>query len=61
MTDRRTYFFLGAALLIALVRPLVPQYRWVTIAVLATYLALAALFGAADISARRTAKRNGHV
>lgn len=60
MTDRRTYFFLGSAIAVAAVRPLVPQYRWATMAVVAVYLILAALFGAADISARRTARRNGH-
>ena len=60
MTDRRTYFFLGAALAVALVQPLVPQYRWITVTVIAIYLVFAALFAAADFSAKRSAKRNGH-
>lgn len=61
MTDRRTYFFLGAALAVAAVQPLVPQYRWVTLSVVVIYLVFAALFATADFSARRAAKRNGHV
>lgn len=61
MTDRRTYFFLASALAVALVQPLVPQYRWATMSVVVIYLLFALLFGAADFSARRTARRNGHL
>ncbi|HJQ76497.1 MAG TPA: hypothetical protein VJ948_04455 [Acidimicrobiia bacterium] len=61
MTDRRTYFFLGAALAVAAVQSLVPQYRWVTMTLVALYLLFAVLFAAADISARRAARRNGHL
>lgn len=61
MTDRRTYFFLGAALLVGAVQPLVPQYRWATISMVVIYLVFAVLFAAADISAKHTAKRNGHL
>ncbi|HWB88152.1 MAG TPA: hypothetical protein VG872_02980 [Acidimicrobiia bacterium] len=61
MIDRRTYFFLGAALAVAAVQPLVPQFRWATLTVVAVYLVFAGLFAAADISARRAARRNGHL
>jgi hypothetical protein len=60
MTDRRTYFFLGAALLIVLVQPLIPQYRWATLSVAGLYLVFAVLFAMSNISARRAARRNGH-
>jgi hypothetical protein len=43
------------------VGPLIPQYRWATISVAVIYLAFAVLFATADISARRAAKRNGHL
>jgi hypothetical protein len=60
VTDRRTYFFLGAALAVALVQPLVPQYRWLTLSVIVIYLVFAGLFAAADYSTKRSAKRNGY-
>lgn len=61
MTDRRTYFFLGAAVAVALVQPLVPQYRTVTLFVVCLYLLFAVLFATADIAAKRAARRNGHL
>lgn len=61
MTDRRVYFFLVAAVAVALVQPLVPQYRLVTLSVVAIYLIFAALFAAANLSAKRAARRNGHL
>lgn len=61
MTDRRVYFFLGAAVAVAAVQPLVPQYRWVTLSVVGIYLVFAGLFAAADLSAKREARRNGHL
>ncbi len=61
MTDRRIYFFLGAAVAVALVQPLVPQYRLVTLSVVVLYLLFAVVFAAADISGKRTARRNGHI
>jgi hypothetical protein len=61
MTDRRTYFFLGAALMVGVVQPLVPQFRWAILAIVVVYLLFAILFAAADISAKHAAKRNGHL
>lgn len=61
MTDRRTYFFLGAGLIVLAIRPMIPQYRWATLSVAVIYLVLAFLFAAANITAKRTAKRNGHL
>ncbi len=61
MTDRRTYFFLGAAGAVFLIEPLVPQYRWAIFLVTVIYLAFAVLFASASISANRTARRNGHL
>jgi hypothetical protein len=61
MTDRRTYFFLGAAGAVFLIEPMVPEYRWAIISVAVIYLAFAVLFASASISAKRTARRNGHL
>ena len=61
MTDRRVYFFLVAALVVALVQPLVPQYRWLTLAVAVIYLTFALAFALASLSASRHARRNGHL
>lgn len=61
MTDRRAYFFLGAAVAVLLVRPLVPQFRWVTLAVAFIYLVFALAFATANLAARRQAIRNGHL
>lgn len=59
MTDRRTYFFLAAALLAAAVHTVIPdQFRWVSATVTIIYLVFAALFAAASVSADRTARRN---
>jgi hypothetical protein len=57
--DRRVYFFLGAALVVFLVQPLVPQYRWLTLIVTVIYLLFALGFGLASISADKHARRNG--
>jgi uncharacterized membrane protein YqjE len=57
--DRRVYFFLVAAVVVLLVQPLVPQYRWLTLAVTVVYLLFALGFGLASISADRHARRNG--
>ncbi|MGH8913966.1 MAG: hypothetical protein ACRDZM_05545 [Acidimicrobiia bacterium] len=61
MTDRRTYFFLGAGLIVLVIQPIIPQYRWATISVAIIYLAFAILFATASISAKRAAKKNGHL
>lgn len=61
MTDRRVYFFLGAGLAVFAVQPMVPQYRWAIIVVSLIYLLFAILYATADISAKRAAKRNGHI
>ncbi len=61
MTDRRSYFFLGAGLTVFAIEPLIPQYRWATLSVAALYLLFAVLFATASISAKRTARRNGHL
>jgi uncharacterized membrane protein YqjE len=61
MTDRRAYFFLASALAVILIQPLVPQYRWVTLSVALIYLVFALLFATANLSARREARRNGHI
>jgi len=61
MSDRRAYFFSGAGLAVLAVGPLIPQYRWATISVAVIYLAFTVLFATADISAKRAAKRNGHL
>jgi thiol:disulfide interchange protein len=61
MTDRRAYFFLASALAVILIQPLVPQYRWVTLSVALIYLLFALLFATANLSARREARRNGHI
>jgi hypothetical protein len=47
--------------MVGLVQPLVPQFRWATIAIVVIYLLFAVLFAAADISAKHAAKRNGHL
>ena len=60
MTDRRVYFFRVAALVVSLVQPLVPQYRWLTMAVVVVYLVFALAFALASLSASRHARRNGH-
>ncbi|MGQ0848133.1 MAG: hypothetical protein ACT4OP_03300 [Actinomycetota bacterium] len=61
MTDRRAYFFLGTAVAVAATYPLIPnEFRWASAAVAAIYLALAALFAAANLSANRIARKNGH-
>jgi hypothetical protein len=59
--DRRVYFFLVAALVVLLVQPLVPQYRWLTLTVTVVYLLFALGFGLASIAADNHAKRNGHL
>lgn len=60
MTDRRAYFFLGAALVVAATYPLIPpSLNWTALALAMTYLVFAALFAAASISSKRNAKRNG--
>lgn len=61
MKDRRVYFFLVAALLVFLVQPLVPQFRWLTLTVTGIYLLFALGFGMASISADKHARRNGHL
>ena len=61
MKDRRVYFFLVAALVVFLVQPLVPQFRWLILAVTLIYLLFALGFGLASISANNHAKRNGHL
>lgn len=61
MTDRRTYFFLGAGILVLMIEPLIPQYGWLTMVTGVVYLALAALFGGVSIAQNRAARRNGHV
>ena len=61
MTDRRVYFFLVAALLVLLMQPLVPQYRWLTLAVAGIYLLFALAFALASLSATRLAKKNGRL
>lgn len=61
MTDRRAYFFLGAALAVFLIQPLVPQFRWLTMSVAFIYLVFALMFAAANLSARNAARRNGHI
>lgn len=58
MTDRRIYFFLGAALAVAAVQPIVPQYRWATISVAVLYLVFAATYAAASFSARHATRRD---
>lgn len=61
MTDRRTYFFLGAGLVVLIVQPIVPQYRWATVTVAILYLVFAVLFATASISAKRAAEKNGKI
>ena len=61
MTDRRAYFFLAAGLAVVLIQPLVPQFWWLTMSVAFIYLAFALLFATANLSARREARRNGHL
>ena len=61
MTDRRVYFFLVAALIVFLVQPLVPQFRWLTLTVTVIYLLFALAFALASLSADRHARRNGHL
>lgn len=61
MTDRRAYFFLLAALAVVAVTPLVPEFRWATLSVTILYLAFALLFATANLSAKHTARRNGHL
>ena len=61
MTDRRAYFSLGAGLAVLAVQPMVPQYRWATLSIAFIYLAFAVLFTVASISAKRTARRKGHL
>jgi Ca2+/Na+ antiporter len=61
MTDRRVYFFLAAALVVALVQPLVPQFRWLTLTVIVVYLSFALAFALSSMSASRHARRNGHL
>jgi hypothetical protein len=61
MTDRRVYFFLAAAIVVFLVQPLVPQYRWLTLTVTAVYLLFALAFALASLSTSRRAKVNGHL
>jgi hypothetical protein len=56
--DRRVYFFLIAALVVFLVQPLVPQYRWLTLTVTGIYLLFALAFALASISADNHAKKN---
>lgn len=53
MTDRRTYFFLAAGLAVLLIQPIVPEYRWLTMTVAILYFVFAALFTAANLSARQ--------
>jgi hypothetical protein len=60
MTDRRVYFFVGAGVIVLAMQPMVPAYGWLTSLLALIYLAFAVLFAAADISAKRAAKRNGH-
>ncbi len=61
MTDRRVYFFLGAALVVVAIYPITPaQYRWVAVSVAVTYVVFAVLFALSSISADRAARRNGH-
>jgi hypothetical protein len=61
MTDRRTYFFLAAGLAVLAIQPLVPQFRWATLAVAIVYILFAIAFAVANVSAKRTARRNGHI
>ena len=61
MTDRRVYFSLGAGLIVLMIQPVIPQYRWAIIAVAVVYLAFAVLFALANLSAKREAERNGHL
>ncbi len=54
MRDRRVYFFLGAAVLVAALYPFTPtQYRWLTATVAVTYVVFALTFGAAAVSTER--------
>jgi thiol:disulfide interchange protein len=59
--DRRVYFFLVAAVVVFLVQPLVPQFRWLTLTVTVIYLLFALAFALASIAADNHAKRNGHL
>jgi len=59
MTDRRTYFFLGAAVAVLGVQPLIPELRWATLSLAVTYLIFAALFAWADFAARRASANRG--
>ncbi|MET0830820.1 MAG: hypothetical protein ABWY62_00440 [Acidimicrobiia bacterium] len=60
MTDRRVYFFLGAALVVVAIYPFTPaQYRWVAASVAVIYVVFAVLFAVSSISTERAARRNG--
>ena len=61
MTDRRVFFFLSAALIVFLVQPLVPQYRWLTLTVTGVYLLFALAFALASASATRHARKDGRL
>jgi hypothetical protein len=61
MTDRRVYFFLSAAFVVFLARPLVPQYHWLTLTVIVIYLLFAVAFAFASLSTSRHARNNGHL
>jgi Ca2+/Na+ antiporter len=61
MTDRRVYFFLAAAFVVFVVQPLVPQFRWLTLAVIVVYLVFALAFALSSLSARNHARRNGRL
>lgn len=58
MRDRRVYFFLGAAILVACLYPFTPEeYRWLQVTLSVTYVVFALLFGAAAVSAEREIRR----
>lgn len=61
MKDRRVYFFLAAALVVFLVQPLVPQFRWLTLTVTVIYLLFALAFAVASMSADNHARKNGRL
>jgi hypothetical protein len=60
VTDRRVYFFLGAALVVIAIYPFTPaEYRWVAVSVAVTYVVFAVLFALSSVSAERAARGNG--
>lgn len=58
MTDKRSYFCLGAGVLVLAMEPMVPEYSWATLTIGIVYFVLAALFGLASFSAHREARRH---